>query len=116
MDGHPVLPRNVNPDENRCLELKLAGSPAGAGVHSENGPRDAVGATLYVTANGMKQRQDVSAHQRRLSFFERSPPALRPGASQTVDAIEVHWPDGKVENFTAPGVDRILTLTKGTGK
>jgi hypothetical protein len=28
----------------------------------------------------------------------------------------VHWADGKVENFTVPGVDRIVTLTRGTGK
>jgi hypothetical protein len=33
-----------------------------------------------------------------------------------VDAIEVHWPDGKVEKFTVPGVNRIVTLTKGAGK
>ena len=51
MDGHPVLLRNVNPDHNHWLELKLVG-----GAKS---PRDAVGATVYVTANGMKQRGDV---------------------------------------------------------
>jgi hypothetical protein len=51
MDGHPVLLRNVNPDHNHWLELKLVGGP--------KSPRDAVGATVYVTANGMKQRGDV---------------------------------------------------------
>jgi hypothetical protein len=33
-----------------------------------------------------------------------------------VDAIEVHWPDQKLEYFTVPGVDRIVTITEGTGK
>jgi hypothetical protein len=33
-----------------------------------------------------------------------------------VDAIEVRWPSGKVEQFTVPGVDRIVTLTEGSGK
>ena len=51
MDGHPVLLRNVSPDHNHWLELKLVGGP--------KSPRDAVGATVYVTANGMKQRGDV---------------------------------------------------------
>jgi enediyne biosynthesis protein E4 len=51
MDGHPVLLRNVNPDKNHWLELKLAGGP--------KSPHDAVGSTVYVTANGLKQREDV---------------------------------------------------------
>src|SRR5579863_5172693 len=51
MDGHPVLLRNVNRDTNHWLEFKLVGGP--------KSPRDAVGSTVYVTANGMKQRGDV---------------------------------------------------------
>jgi hypothetical protein len=38
------------------------------------------------------------------------------GQATSVDAIEVHWPDGKVEQFTVPGVDRIVSITEGTGK
>ena len=107
MDGPPVLLRNVSPDKNHWLELKLVG-----GVKS---PRDAVGAAVYVTANGMKQRGDVISGGSYLSTND-----LRPhfglGQATTVDAIEVHWPSGKVEKFTVPGVDRIVTLTEGTGK
>ncbi len=51
MDGHPVLLRNVSDDHNHWLELKLTG-----GAKS---PKDAVGATVYVKANGMRQREDV---------------------------------------------------------
>jgi hypothetical protein len=32
-----------------------------------------------------------------------------------VDDIEVHWPSGKVEHFTVPGVDRIVTISEGSG-
>jgi hypothetical protein len=107
MDGHPVLLRNVSPDKNHWLELKLVG-----GLKS---PRDAVGATVYVSANGMKQRGDVISGGSYLSSND-----LRPhfglGQATTVDAIEVRWPSGKVEKFTVPGVDRIVTLTEGTGK
>jgi hypothetical protein len=113
MDGHPVLLRNVNPDKNHWLEFKLVGdSNRATGPRS---PRDAVGATVYVTANGMKQRGDVISGGSYLSSSD-----LRPhfglGQAAAVEAIEVHWPSGKVEQFTVPGVDRIVTLTEGTGK
>jgi len=107
MDGHPVLLRNVDADKNHWLELKLVGGP--------KSPRDAVGATVYVTANGMKQRGDVLSGGSYLSSNDPRP-HFGLGQATTVDAIEVHWPSGKVENFTVPGVDRIVTLTEGTGK
>ncbi len=107
MDGHPVLLRNVSPDHNHWLELKLVG---GAGS-----PRDAIGATVYLTANGMRQRDDVLSGG---SYGSTSDPRPHFGLGQvtTVDDIEVHWPSGKVEHFTVPGVDRIVTITEGTGK
>jgi hypothetical protein len=107
MDGHPVLLRNVNPDKNHWLELKLVGGP--------KSPRDAVGATVYLTANGMKQRGDVISGG---SYLSSNDPRVHFGLGQAaaVDAIEVHWPSGKVEHFTVPGVDRIVTLAEGTGK
>ena len=107
LDGHPVILRNVSPDKNHWLELKLVG-----GAKS---PRDAVGASVYVTANGMKQRGDVLSGG---SYSSTSDP--RPhfglGPASKVDDIEVHWPSGKVEHFSAPGVDRIVTITEGEGK
>ena len=107
MDGHPVLLRNVSPDHNHWLEMKLVGGP--------KSPRDAVGATVYVTANGMKQREDVLSGG---SYASTSDPRPHFGLGQatTVDDIEVHWPSGKVEHFTVPGVDRIVTIAEGTGK
>jgi hypothetical protein len=106
MDGHPVLLRNVSPDKNHWLELKLAG-----GAKS---PRDAVGATVYVTANGMKQRGDVLSGGSYCSSGDPRPHfGLGPAAK--VDDIEVHWPSGSVEHFTVPGVDRIVTITEGGG-
>jgi hypothetical protein len=107
MDGHPVLLRNVSPDKNHWLELKLVGGP--------KSPRDAVGATVYVTANGMKQREDVLSGGSYLSSNDPRP-HFGLGQATTVDTIEVHWPSGRQEHFTVPGVDRIVTLTEGTGK
>jgi hypothetical protein len=113
MDGHPVLLRNVSPDTNHWLELKLVGAAKSA--TTKGSPRDAVGATVYVTANGMKQRGDVLSGGSYLSSNDPRP-HFGLGQATTVDAIEVHWPSGKVENFTVPGVDRIVTLTEATGK
>ncbi len=107
MDGHPVVLRNVSPDKNHWIELKLVGGP--------RSPSDAVGSTVYLTANGIRQRGDVISGGSYLSTND-----LRPhfglGQATTVDQIEVRWPSGKVEHFTVPGVDRIVTITEGTGK
>ncbi len=107
MDGHPVLLRNVDPNKNHWLELKLVG-----GAKS---PRDAVGSTVYLTANGMKQREDVISGGSYLSTNDPRP-HFGLGQATTVEALEVHWTSGKVEKFTVPGVDRIVTLTEGTEK
>jgi hypothetical protein len=97
----------VSPDKNHWLELKLVG-----GLKS---PRDAVGATVYLTANGMKQREDVISGGSYLSTNDPRP-HFGLGQATTVDALEVHWPSGKVEKFAIPNVDRIVTLTEGQGK
>jgi enediyne biosynthesis protein E4 len=106
MDGHPVILQDVSADTNHWLELKLVGGP--------KSPRDAVGATVYVTANGMKQRADVISGG---SYASTSDPRLHFGLGQArvIDDIEVHWPSGAIEHFTVPDVDRIVTLTEGTG-
>jgi hypothetical protein len=107
MDGHPVLLRNVSPDHNHWIEMKLVGGP--------KSPRDAVGATVYVTANGMKQREDVLSGGSYLSSNDPRP-HFGLGTATKVDDIEIHWPSGKVEHFNVPGIDRIVTLKEGAGK
>jgi enediyne biosynthesis protein E4 len=107
MDGHPVLLRNVNDDHNHWLELKLVGG--------EKSPRDAVGSTVYVKANGMRQRQDVLSGGSYLSTNDPRP-HFGLGQATSIDDIEVHWPSGKVEHFTVPGVDQIVTIKEGTGR
>jgi len=105
MDGHPVLLRDVSPDTNHWLELKLTGAA--------KGPRDAVGATVYLTANGMRHREDVLSGG---SYASTSDPRLHFGLGPAikVEDIEVHWPSGKVEHFAVPRVDQIVSITEGT--
>ena len=84
--------------------MKLVGGP--------KSPRDAVGAAVYVTANGMRQREDVLSGG---SYLSTNDPRVHCGLGKAtkVDDIEVHWPSGRVERLPAPEVDRILTVTEG---
>ena len=106
MDGAPALLRNVSPDKHHWIEFKLIG-----GTKS---PRDAVGATVYLSANGMRQRGDVISGG---SYVSTSDPRLHFGLGDAtaIDEIEVHWPSGAKEHFPAPQIDRIVTLTEGQG-
>jgi hypothetical protein len=107
LDGVPALLRNVSPDKNHWIEFKLVGGP--------RSPRDAVGATIYLTANKMRQRGDVVSGG---SYESTNDPRVHfgLGASTAIDSVEVHWPSGATEHFNVPTADRIVTLTEGTGK
>jgi hypothetical protein len=66
-DQHPVILRNVNPDHNHWLELKLVGRPQEPARRSG---RDGIrNGEPYATACGCDER-------RKLYFFERSAAAL----------------------------------------
>jgi len=106
IDGPPVLLRNVNPDHHHWVELKLVGGP--------KSPRDAVGATIYLTANGMRQREDIISGG---SFISSNDQRAHFGIGDATDAgaAEIHWPSGFKESVRLPAPDRIYTLTEGVG-
>jgi hypothetical protein len=88
------------------VELKLVGGP--------KSPRDAVGATVFLTAGGQRQRGDVvsggsyaSTHDPRLHFGL--------GDATSVDMVEVRWPSGAKEKFAIAKTDQIVTLIEGKG-
>ena len=106
IDHTPVLLRNVNDDKNHWVELQLIGGP--------KSPRDAVGATVYLTSNGMRQRADVmsggsyqSSNDQRVHFGL--------GASTFIQDVEIHWPDGVKEHVVIPSIDRIFMVKEGHG-
>ena len=106
MDEAPALLRNISPDKHHWIEFKLIG-----GAKS---PRDAVGATLYLTANKIRQRDDVISGG---SYASTSDPRLHFGIGDatTIDDIEVHWPSGVTEHFSASQIDRVVILKEGQG-
>ncbi len=106
IDNTPVLLRNVNADRHHWVELKLVG---GAKI-----PRDAIGSTVYLTANGMRQRGDVisggsyaSSSDLRVHFGI--------GDATAVDGVGIHWPGNVVEKVKLPGIDCIFTVEQGKG-
>lgn len=105
-DGPPTLLRNVNSDRHHWVELKLEGGL--------KGPRDAVGAAVYLTANGMRHREDVLSGG---SYVSTNDQRLHFGLGDAIDSgtAEIHWPSGARETVKLPSVDRIYTLTEGRG-
>jgi enediyne biosynthesis protein E4 len=106
IDSTPVLLRNVNSDTHHWVELKLIGGP--------KSPRDAVGATVYLTAAGIKRRDDVlsggsylSSNDQRVHFGL--------GDVAKVDQVEIHWPSGALEKVNLPNIDRIYSIREGKG-
>ena len=106
LDGPPVLLRNVNPDSHHWVTLQLVGGPGSS--------RDAVGATVYVTAGGIRQRGDVlsggsylSSNDMRIHFGL--------GDANKIDDVQIRWPGRKVEDVRIPALDRIYTVTEGKG-
>ena len=109
LDSTPVLLRNVVQNQNHWLTLKLIG-----GVKS---PRDAIGAKVFLTASGVRQRMDVISGGSYLSSSD-----LRVhfglGPAKKVDAIEIDWPSGlkqmlEVTALNRDGLDRIVTVQEG---
>jgi hypothetical protein len=105
LEGPPVLLRDVSQDHHHWVGLKLVGGP--------RSPRDAIGASAYLTAGGVRQRRDVisggsfaSSNDQRLHFGL--------GDATSVEKVEIHWPDGTAQNVTLPaGVDRFYKIEEG---
>jgi hypothetical protein len=106
MDRTPTLLRNVVNNGNHWIGFKLIGG--------SKSPRDAMGAKIFVTTGGVRQRADVFSGG---SYASNSDP--RPhfglGVATKVDKVEIHWPSGAKEEITVPSVDRIYTVIEGKG-
>jgi enediyne biosynthesis protein E4 len=105
-DGPPILLKNVAADRHHWVELKLVGGP--------KSPRDAVGTTVYLTASGIRQREDVMSGGSFISSNDQRPHF---GLGDATDAgnAEIHWPSGRIEKIKLPAADRIFTITEGEG-
>jgi hypothetical protein len=130
IDSPPTLLRNVTNSANHWLELKLlasdaapssgSGPVAGAELPGRSpsvkpekpiyrSPRDAIGAKVFLTVNGVRQRADVFSGG---SYASSSDPRLHfgLGSATKIDKLEILWPDGKKEQIPPPAVDQIVTI------
>jgi len=110
IDSKPALLRNVAHNNNQWLTLKLIGGP--------KSPKDAIGAKVFLTAGGVRQRMDVISGGSYLSSSD-----LRPhfglGSAKKIDSIEIDWPSGRkqmldVTRLNRDGLDRIVTVKEGS--
>jgi hypothetical protein len=110
IDGPAVLLRNVSEDKHHWVELQLVGGVS----DGKTSPRDAIGATVYLHAHGMRQREDVMSGGSFLSSNDQRPHF---GLGDATDAgtAEIHWPSGARETVKLPAVDRIYTIREGKG-
>ncbi|MBI5086112.1 MAG: CRTAC1 family protein [Acidobacteria bacterium] len=101
----PSLLRNDLKSANHWLQVRLEGV---------NSNRAAIGALVTLEFAGHKQVQAVLSQS---SFYSASDQRLHFGLGAASSAeIAVRWPSGRRERFSAPQVDRVLSLKEGTGK
>jgi len=109
LDAKPAVLRNVATTNGHWLGLRLIGDV------TKKSPRDAIGSTAYVTTGAVRQRQDVLSGA---VFCSQNDTTLHfgLGAATKIDKLEIKWPDGSVESFDVPSVDKVITITEGKGK
>ena len=77
------------------------------------GQRDATGARVWATANGVRQlRVQDGAYHRWSQDFRRAHFGL--GSALKVD-LRVEWPSGTVQNLTGVATNKVYTVTEGAG-
>ena len=107
--------------ETELRQLVVPGVRAAIGVQrlirvDELGriPRDAVGATVSLTAGGVRQRCDVlsggsfsSSNDQRVHFGL--------GQNTVIEKLEIHWPSGAVQRLNLASIDRFYVVEEGKG-
>ncbi len=71
-----------------------------------------MGAVVYLTAGGVRQREDVLSGGSYESSNDQRP-HFGIGDATAVDALEIRWPSGAVEHVALPSVDRFFTIQEG---
>lgn len=86
---------------NHWLQLDLLG---------KEGNRNAIGARAVVTADGVKQMQQVGDNECSRASQGHYRLYFGLGEAQSVDTIEVTWPDGTQKSIASVPVNQVLTI------
>jgi glutaredoxin len=103
--GPAYLYRNDQINGNRGLRLRLVGTKSN---------RDAVGASVHVTTEGITQSRVVRGGSSYLSQSEL-PLTFGVGKRDKVDRIVVNWPSGRTEEFKSVETGKSLQCIEGKG-
>ena len=109
LDGGPTILRNSGADTvNHWITLELVGDPAA------KTPKDAIGAVVYCTAGGVRQRAEVASGR---SYLSQSDLRIHfgLGSATRVDRLEIHWSGGRREVHENIPADQRLTFVEGKG-
>lgn len=102
LNDSPHLLRNDGGNRNHWLtvEAKLP-----------NGKTDALGARITVTANGMKQIQDLIPVR---GFLSQGDPRMSFGLGKaaTADEVEIRWPNGRTTKMTQVPANQFLRVVQ----
>jgi hypothetical protein len=106
LDSTPTLLRNVVKNGNHWVGFHLIGGP--------KSPRDAIGAKVFVTAAGFRQRAEVFSGG---SYGSNSDPRVHfgLGTASKVDKVEIQWPSGTKQEMSLPQVDKMFTVDEAKG-
>ena len=103
LDGPPLLARNTGAGRGHWLMVQLVGDP------SQQSPRDAIGAVVFVTAGGRRLRRDVASGRGQVSQSD-----LRVhfglGVVTEITSLEVRWPNGQTVAYPPPRVDTVVNI------
>ena len=106
MSATPMLLVNQVANKNHWLGIRTEGTKSN---------RDGIGAQVTVFSSGRKLVQEVRSGSSYISSGDlRLHFGL--GASSTVDHVNVRWPSGLAESFSAEKVDGFVTLVEGKGQ
>jgi len=106
LDAAPTVLRNVSKEVGNWITLRLIGGP--------KGPRDAIGAKVFLTSGGICQRQDVISGGSYLSQNDMRV-HFGLGKESHVEKLQIEWPDGTEEGISVPVINRVLTIAEGKG-
>lgn len=105
IDSKPAILRNVSNSKAHWLDVRLVGDPAA------KSPKDGVGSIVFVTTGKLRQRADLVSGA---VYCSQNDMVLHfgLGSASKIDKLEVQWPNGDVDVFPVPGVDRTVTLVQ----
>src|SRR5262245_23848397 len=109
IEGEPVLLRNDGGNRaGHWLSVRLVGDPA------QRCPRDATGSQVFLTASGVRQRDDVASGRSAMSQSDRRV-HFGLGAATRVERLEIRWANGPTVAYEVPGVDRQIVIDQAKG-